>query len=107
MCYGPHGYTGAEPPFAILPAADTTPAARFHLAFSAASRDAVDRFHAAAVAAGGNDDGAPGIRMTYNPGYYAAFIVDPDGYRVEAAYHDSVAKADAGVSAPHPGQPPA
>ena len=95
VCYGPRGYNGAEPPFAILPAADAMPGARFHLAFAAASRDAVDRFHAAAVAAGGTDDGPPGIRMNYNPGYYAAFIVDPDGYRVEAVYHDPVANADA------------
>lgn len=95
VCYGPRGFIGAEPPFAILPVADTAPPARFHLAFSAASRDAVDRFHAAAVAAGGTDDGPPGIRMNYNPGYYAAFVIDPEGYRIEAVYHEPVANADA------------
>ena len=95
VCYGPSGFTGAEPPFAILPAADAAPAARFHLAFAAASRDAVDRFHAAAVTAGGTDDGAPGIRLNYDPGYYAAFVFDLDGYRVEAVYHEPVANTDA------------
>lgn len=90
VCYGPRGYTG-EAPFAILPADDAAPVARFHLAFAATSRAAVDGFHAAAVAAGGTDDGAPGIRASYNAGYYAAFVVDPDGHRIEAVFHEPVA----------------
>nr|HEX4316281.1 VOC family protein [Kofleriaceae bacterium] len=87
VCYGPRGFAGDEPPFAILPAAAAAPAVRFHLAFSAPSRDAVDQFHAAAVAAGGTDDGPPGLRRNYNPTYYAAFVLDPDGHRVEAVCH--------------------
>jgi catechol 2,3-dioxygenase-like lactoylglutathione lyase family enzyme len=55
-----------------------------HLCFSAPSRAAVDAFHQAALKAGGKDNGAPGLRADYGTGYYAAFIVDPDGYRLEA-----------------------
>lgn len=60
------------------------PGPGFHLAFSAASREAVDRFHAAALAHGGTDNGAPGLRPDYGPHYYAAFVIDPQGYRIEA-----------------------
>lgn len=55
-----------------------------HVAFRAASRAAVDKFHAAGVKAGGRDNGAPGPRPDYGPNYYAAFLVDPDGNNVEA-----------------------
>ncbi|MGD9615182.1 MAG: VOC family protein [Alphaproteobacteria bacterium] len=55
-----------------------------HFCFAAESRDAVDAFHAAALRAGGHDNGAPGIRPEYTQPYYAAFVVDPDGYRLEA-----------------------
>jgi catechol 2,3-dioxygenase-like lactoylglutathione lyase family enzyme len=58
-----------------------------HYAFRAGSRAAVDRFHAAALAAGGKDNGAPGIRKNYHPNYYAAFVIDPDGMNVEAVCH--------------------
>ncbi len=58
-----------------------------HLCFRAPSRDAVRAFHAAAVAAGGRDDGAPGLRPQYHPDYYAAFVRDPDGHRIEAVTH--------------------
>ena len=57
-----------------------------HLCFTAADAAAVDAFHAAAIAAGGSDNGAPGLPPIYGPDYYAAFIIDPDGYRIEA-YH--------------------
>ena len=57
-----------------------------HLAFQAPDRDAVHRFHAAALAAGGRDNGGPGERQ-YHPGYYGAFVLDPDGNNVEAVYH--------------------
>lgn len=57
-----------------------------HFAFQASSRDAVDRFYEAGLAAGGKDNGAPGERP-YHPGYYAAFLLDPDGNNVEAVYH--------------------
>ena len=64
------------------------PAAAHHLAFQAASRSAVDVFHAAALAHGGTCDGPPGIREHYDPGYYAAFVRDPDGHRLEAVVHE-------------------
>jgi catechol 2,3-dioxygenase-like lactoylglutathione lyase family enzyme len=59
---------------------------RHHLAFQAQSRAQVDRFHEAALAHGGKDNGAPGERA-YHPGYYAAFVLDPDGNNIEAVYH--------------------
>ncbi len=64
------------------------PVAGFHLAFIAASREAVDAFHAAALRHGGLDEGPPGIREHYDPGYYAAFVRDPDGHRLEAVLHE-------------------
>ena len=60
------------------------PSPGFHLAFEAPSREAVERFHAEAVANGGADNGAPGVRPAYGPNYFAAFVIDPDGYRIEA-----------------------
>jgi catechol 2,3-dioxygenase-like lactoylglutathione lyase family enzyme len=59
---------------------------RVHLAFQAPDRETVQAFHRAALAAGGRDNGAPGER-TYHPGYYAAFVLDPDGNNVEAVFH--------------------
>ena len=59
---------------------------RVHLAFQARDRAMVDRFYRAALAAGGRDNGAPGERP-YHPGYYAAFVLDPDGNNIEAVYH--------------------
>ena len=58
-----------------------------HIAFGAEDSTAVDRWHAAAVAAGATDNGAPGIRPEYSGTYYAAFVLDPDGNNVEAVYH--------------------
>lgn len=55
-----------------------------HFCFSAPTRASVDAFHSAALANGGRDNGAPGIRADYEANYYAAFVVDPDGYRLEA-----------------------
>jgi catechol 2,3-dioxygenase-like lactoylglutathione lyase family enzyme len=55
-----------------------------HFCFAAPSRAGVDAFHKAALAAGGRDNGKPGIRAEYSPDYYAAFVIDPDGYRIEA-----------------------
>jgi len=55
-----------------------------HFCFVAPTRASVDAFHAAALGAGGTDNGAPGLRESYGPNYYAAFVVDPDGYRLEA-----------------------
>lgn len=58
-----------------------------HVAFTAATRAAVDAFHAAAMAAGGLDNGPPGLRPHYHPNYYGAFVLDPDGRNVEAVCH--------------------
>ena len=55
-----------------------------HFCFTAPTRESVDKFHAAALKAGGKDNGKPGIRKDYAPNYYAAFVIDPDGYRLEA-----------------------
>lgn len=57
-----------------------------HIAFEAGSRREVDAFHAAALAAGGRDNGAPGPRPHYGPDYYAAFVLDPDGANIEAVF---------------------
>lgn len=60
------------------------PSSGLHICLSAASRKSVDAFHAAALERGGRDNGQPGLRPDYGPDYYAAFITDPDGYRLEA-----------------------
>ena len=60
---------------------------RSHIAFHARSEEEVAAFHAAALAAGATDNGAPGLRAHYHPRYYAAFVLDPDGYNIEAVYH--------------------
>ena len=62
------------------------PGPGFHIAFTAPDRQAVDAFHKAALAAGGTDNGAPGLRRHYGPTYYAAFVIDPDGHRIEAVF---------------------
>jgi catechol 2,3-dioxygenase-like lactoylglutathione lyase family enzyme len=59
-----------------------------HLAFLAANRQQVDAFHRAALAAGGKDNGAPGLRPQYHANYYAAFVIGPDGHNVEAVCHE-------------------
>jgi catechol 2,3-dioxygenase-like lactoylglutathione lyase family enzyme len=58
-----------------------------HVAFAAPARATVDAFHAAALEAGGTDNGAPGIREIYHPTYYGAYVLDPDGNNVEACCH--------------------
>ena len=62
------------------------PGPGFHVAFVAPSQVAVDRFHEAALRHGGSDQGGPGLRPQYGPNYYAAFVVDPDGYKLEAKH---------------------
>jgi catechol 2,3-dioxygenase-like lactoylglutathione lyase family enzyme len=69
----------------------SAPGAGFHLALSARSRVAVDAFHRAALAHGGTDAGAPGLRPQYGAGYYAAFVQDPAGHHLEAVYHEPAA----------------
>jgi catechol 2,3-dioxygenase-like lactoylglutathione lyase family enzyme len=64
-----------------------TPVTAGHVAFAASDRATVDAFHAAALAAGGTDNGAPGLRPRYHESYYGAFVLDPDGINVEAVCH--------------------
>jgi catechol 2,3-dioxygenase-like lactoylglutathione lyase family enzyme len=66
-----------------------------HVAFAADDRAQVDAFYAAAIAAGGRDNGPPGPRAQYSPGYYGAFVLDPDGHNVEAVFHDPSAATGA------------
>ena len=73
--------------FTITRETGVTPLPGMHVCFRAADRDAVNAFHAAALAAGGRDDGAPGLRTRYHGDYYAAFVLDPDGHHVEAVCH--------------------
>jgi len=68
-----------------------------HLAFQAADPETVAAFHRAALAAGGIDNGAPGER-SYHPGYYAAFVIDPDGNNIEAVYHGPNRRSAASVT---------
>ena len=65
-----------------------TPIIGMHVAFAAASRECVDRFHAVALAHCGTDNGQPGLRPHYHAHYYAAFVLDPDGHNMEAVCHD-------------------
>lgn len=68
----------------VDPAKLAIPGPGFHLAFAAADRDAVTAFYRAALEHGGRDNGPPGLRPHYGAGYFAAFVLDPDGYRLEA-----------------------
>ncbi len=63
------------------------PQGRTHVAFAARDHEAVEAFYAAALVAGGTDNGPPGLRTIYHPGYYGAFVHDPDGNNVEAVFH--------------------
>ena len=76
------GY-GDDRPWFWLAEHDATKG-KFHVAFSAESRAAVDAFHASALEAGGSDNGPPGLRPYYDPNYYGAFVLDPDGHNIEA-----------------------
>lgn len=89
--YGPAGFTGEAPLALVVPRqGSAAPSSAFHLALSAPSRDAVRAFHRAALAHGATDEGPPGVRAHYHPAYFAAFIVDPDGNRIEAVVHHEV-----------------
>lgn len=84
---GAFGYGAGRPAFWIAEVASPVkadPLSGLHICFDAPSRSAVDTFHAAALAAGAGDNGKPGLRERYGPSYYAAFVIDPDGYRIEA-----------------------
>jgi catechol 2,3-dioxygenase-like lactoylglutathione lyase family enzyme len=78
---------GAEGPFLWIGDGGRISGGRVHLAFTAPNRAAVDAFHAAALAAGGRDNGAPGLRPHYHDTYYAAFVYDLDGNNIEAVCH--------------------
>jgi len=81
------GYGTATPEFWLLAVKHPVSAdseSGLHFCFDAANRTAVDAFYRAAMAAGGRDNGKPGIRKDYGDDYYAAFVIDPDGYRLEA-----------------------
>jgi catechol 2,3-dioxygenase-like lactoylglutathione lyase family enzyme len=81
------GYGGAGAAFWVEQTDHPVPAdarSKLHFCFDAPDREAVDAFHRAAPSAGGTDNGPPGLRPDYGPDYYAAFAVDPDGYRLEA-----------------------
>jgi len=77
--FGPPGE-----PALWLYAANSAPASGVHVALRAVNRAAVDRFHTNGIAAGGRDNGRPGVRTDYSPDYYAAFLLDPDGNNIEA-----------------------
>ena len=76
---------GGKPDLWLRPA--DGPIAPTHIAFAARDRAEVDAFHQAALAAGGKDYGAPGVRAHYHPSYYGAFVLDPDGHDIEAVFH--------------------
>ena len=71
---------------------------RNHIAFQAADRATVEAFHMVALQNGGTDNGAPGERAAYHPGYYAAFVLDPDGNNIEAVYHGAAERSAASVT---------
>ena len=79
------------------PAASGALTGRHHLAFQARDRETVDAFYRAALAHGGRDNGAPGIRA-YHPGYYAAFVLDPDGNNIEAVYQGEAQRSAPSVT---------
>lgn len=78
------GYGRDHPMFWL---SEGEPGAGIHIAFAARNRAEVDEFYQAGVAAGGRDNGAPGLRPQYHPDYYGAFVLDPDGNNVEAVCH--------------------
>lgn len=90
---GPWHEGAGEVEFGLDEAADFAISAEYetgasvHVAFAADRREQVDAFYAAALAAGGSDNGRPGLRPEYSDGYYGAFVLDPDGHNVEAVHH--------------------
>lgn len=90
----PKEHTGGVGGFGVAPKPDFwidgagRPSPKLHVAFRAESRRKVDAFYKAAMAAGGRDNGAPGVRPHYHPNYYGAFVLDPDGHNIEAVCHE-------------------
>jgi catechol 2,3-dioxygenase-like lactoylglutathione lyase family enzyme len=81
------GGFGDDFPFFWIGQRGRGPDSGAHVAFTAGDRETVGAFHEAALAAGGTDNGAPGVREIYHPDYYAAFVLDPDGNNIEAVCH--------------------
>ena len=84
---GSVGYGASAPEFWVLGTEHPVPPddrSGLHFCFNAPDRASVDAFHKSALNAGGKDNGKPGLRADYGPNYYAAFAIDPDGYRIEA-----------------------
>ena len=92
------GYFWSDELFVSSEAMQTSGATHVHLAFQAADRAGVDRFYAAALAAGGRDHGKPGLRPEYHAGYYGAFVIDPDGNNIEAVFHGEAERSAESVS---------
>ena len=84
---GGFGLTANQKPFFWISARGRPAVSGVHVAFEAPSTEVVDAFHAAALAAGAQDNGGPGKREIYHPHYYGAFVLDPDGNNVEAVFH--------------------
>ena len=84
---GVGGFGEGQKPFFWLDTRKSAAQSAIHVAFAAGTRAVVDDFHAAALEAGGTDNGAPGVREIYHPHYYGAYVLDPDGNNVEAVCH--------------------
>ena len=96
--YAPQGYAGVNEPFWVvrpLDQKDAAPGNGVTVAFDAPTRAAVDAFHAAALAAGGTDEGPTGIREHYHPNYYGTYVRDPDGNKLCVVCHRAAAAAAA------------
>lgn len=88
--HGDHGiglWSNGKPDLWLYKSGIATNPAPTHVCFTSPDRPTVDSFYAAALAAGGRDNGAPGLRPEYHPGYYGAFVLDPDGNNIEAVHH--------------------
>lgn len=94
--FGPPGGDDALALFARSEEGPLAAGPGFHVAFSAPSREAVDAFYAAALARGGSDGGAPALRLRYGPTYYAAFVFDPDGHKLEAVHQQPARRREGG-----------
>jgi catechol 2,3-dioxygenase-like lactoylglutathione lyase family enzyme len=84
------GFGKGEKPFFWIEGSGRPVQGTLHIAFGAEDRETVDAFHAAALDAGGTDNGSPGVREIYHPSYYGAFVLDPDGHNIEAVCHTPV-----------------
>jgi catechol 2,3-dioxygenase-like lactoylglutathione lyase family enzyme len=81
------GFGDGQKPFFWIGTRGPATESEIHVAFAVDRRETVDAFHAAALEAGGTDNGAPGVRELYHPNYYGAYVLDPDGNNIEAVCH--------------------